>query len=43
MYVYISHKKEDGATAHEIYDEFRRLGVNSYLDLIDKNIIGGGK
>ncbi len=41
MYVFISHKKEDGATAHEIYDEFRRLGVNSYLDLLDSNLTGG--
>jgi len=41
MYVFISHKKEDGATAQEIYDEFRRLGVNSYLDLLDSNLTGG--
>ena len=41
MNVFISHKKEDGATAQAIYDEFRRLGVNSYLDLLDSSLTGG--
>ena len=41
MYVFISHKKEDGPTAQEIYNEFGKLGVNAYLDLLDSNLTGG--
>ena len=43
MKVFISHKDEDSALALDIQSAFSRNGVNSYLDVLDSSIIGGGK
>ena len=43
MKVFISHKQEDSAQAVALQSAFKRNGVNSYLDVLDSSIKGGGK
>ena len=43
MKVFISHKQYDSATALSIQAAFKRHGVDSYLDVLDTSISGGGK
>lgn len=41
--VFISHKKEDSAYALLVKRAFDDLSVESYLDLLDDSVNGGGK
>ena len=43
MKVFISHKKEDSVLALAIQRAFVKNGVESYLDVLDSSIIGGGR
>ena len=43
MKVFISHKKEDSFTASVMAAELRRLGVDSYLDVLEPTILQDGK
>lgn len=43
MKVFISHKKEDAIPALALKEEFRKKGVDTYLDLLDSSIISDGK
>lgn len=43
MKVFISHKQEDSLTALSIQRAFEKHGVDTYLDVLDSSINGGGK
>lgn len=42
MKVFISHKRTDAQTANNVWSEFKSLGVDAYLDLLD-DFTGDGK
>ena len=43
MRVFISHKQEDAKIAKMVFDKFKTLEVDCYLDLLDNSISGSGK
>lgn len=43
MKVFISHKKQDSNTALLIQSAFKRYGAETYLDVLDTSISGGGR
>lgn len=43
MKIFISHKKEDAIQALQIQNVLRYYGVQTYLDILDDSIKGGGK
>lgn len=43
MKVFISHKQQDSSTALSIQSAFKRYGIETYLDVLDTSINGGGK
>ena len=43
MTVFISHKKEDSIIAGYICNELRKLGVNSYLDILEGDLLLHGE
>lgn len=43
MRVFISHKQEDAKIAKMVFDKFKALEVDCYLDLLDNSISGSGK
>ena len=43
MKVFISHKQQDSPIALSIQSAFKRYGIETYLDVLDTSINGGGK
>lgn len=43
MKIFISHKNEDSLIAKRLDSEFKRHGINTYLDVIDEQISNNGK
>lgn len=43
MKIFISHKNEDSLIAKRLDSEFKYYGVNTYLDVIDEQILNDGK
>ena len=43
MKVFISHKQQDSSIALSIQSAFKRYGIETYLDVLDTSINGGGK
>lgn len=43
MKIFISHKNEDSVIAKRLDFEFKRHGINTYLDVIDEQISNNGK
>ena len=43
MKVFISHKQQDSSIALSIQSAFKRYGIETYLDVLDTSIHGGGK
>lgn len=43
MKVFISHKNTDTSLALTVQSEFKRLGIDAYLDVLDSSLIGDGE
>ncbi|MCM1233709.1 MAG: toll/interleukin-1 receptor domain-containing protein [Ruminococcus flavefaciens] len=43
MKIFISHKNEDSLIAKRLDAEFKLHGINTYLDVIDEQILNNGK